>query len=116
MCEGDGEGIRCIGLGCFPELEKSPHHEGYLFFAGGAFADGGKFDAGRRVFDDFETVFSGGQDDGRPGGAHDDGRLVGLDEDDALDGNFFRLPLLNEGGDVVFDREEAGGLGQFGGQ
>ena len=110
MGEGDGQGIGGIGGRGFCEAEQSANHEGDLVFVGSAFSDDRHFDFFRGVFVNGKAVIGGGDHDSGAGGTHGNCGAVGLDIDDALDGDFVGLVLLDEMDEVGTDRGESAGL------
>ncbi len=110
MGEGDGQGIGRIGWRSLREAEQGADHEGDLIFIGSAFSNDRHFDFFRGVFVNRNAVIGGGDHDSGAGGSHGNRGAVGLDIDDALDGDFVGLVLLDEMDEVGTDRGESAGL------
>ena len=111
--EGDGESIGGIGGWGLGETEKGADHESDLVFVCSALSNNGHFDFLGRVFVNGDAVIRGSDECRGPCCTHGNGGAVRLHINDALDGDFIRLVLLDKVNQMGMDGREGAGLGNF---
>jgi len=110
VADGDGEGVGGVGrLGRLVEIEQAGNHELHLLLGGEAVADDGALDGERGVFGNEQTTVGSGQHGDAADLAELESALGVRREEDFFDGDYLRLPELEEGGELDVDLEQADG-------